>query len=83
MANDTYTGTKQIIEHVHSNYGITYTLTDFSDLTAIEKSITDKTKAILLETPTNPTMKVFDIQEISKICKKKNILLIVDNTTSL
>ena len=48
----------------------------------IENCIKNNTKAILMETPANPTMKVYDIQEISKICKKHNILLIVDNTTA-
>ena len=57
--------------------------TDFTDLQKIENCINKNTKAILLETPTNPSMNVYDIHEISKICKKHNVLLIVDNTTAM
>ena len=46
----------------------------------VEKAIEKNTKMIYIETPTNPMMKIADIEEISKIAKKNNCILVVDNT---
>jgi len=53
---------------------------DFANIDKFKKAFTDKTKVVWLETPTNPTLKVFDIEAISKVCKPKKVLLSVDNT---
>jgi len=53
---------------------------DFSDINAFKKQLKPNTKMVWLETPTNPTLKVFDIEKISKACKAHGALLIVDNT---
>ena len=58
------------------------TIEDLKNLEKVEKLITPKTKLIWVETPTNPMINVIDIAAISKICKKNNILLGVDNTFS-
>ena len=52
------------------------------DLSNVENLITDKTKLIWVETPTNPMINVIDIKGLSDICKSNNILLGVDNTFS-
>jgi len=60
--------------------GIHVTFLDFDDPAAVRAAITKKTKLLWAETPTNPTLKIFDIRAIAKICKEKNVLLAVDNT---
>ena len=47
---------------------------------AVEKAITDQTKALYIETPSNPTMQVTDLAEMSRLATKHGLLLIVDNT---
>lgn len=82
LSNDTYTGTKKYLYKGCESFGIKSVQVDYSDLEQIEKNINTNTKAVLLETPCNPSMKVHDMQEISKLCKKHNLLLVVDNTTA-
>ena len=53
---------------------------DLSDLKAVEAAITDKTRMLWVETPTNPLMKLADIAALSKVAKAHNLLLVVDNT---
>ncbi|MDL4843051.1 methionine biosynthesis PLP-dependent protein [Aquibacillus rhizosphaerae] len=77
---DVYGGTYRILEQYTNSYNIktTYTVLDDSELT--EKYITNKTKAIFIETPTNPLMEEINIEELAKLARKYNLLLIVDNT---
>lgn len=78
--NDIYGGAFRLFEKVYKKFGITVTYVDMSDLTAIHRSITLKTKLIWLETPTNPTLKVADIPAIAAIAQRYKLLLAVDNT---
>jgi len=78
--DDLYGGTIRLMKNVLSKNGITTTFVETDNLKNIENAITEKTKMIYIETPTNPMMKVSDIQEISKIAKKNNCILVVDNT---
>lgn len=78
--NDLYGGSIRLFNNISKKNGLVFDYDDFSDLVRVENLITEKTKAIFVETPTNPMMNVCDIAEISKICKKHNLLLIVDNT---
>ena len=58
-----------------------FTFIDMGNPELVEKSITNKTKIIWLESPTNPTLKITDIKSIAEITKKyENIWLVVDNT---
>ena len=77
--NDLYGGSIRLFEHISEKNGITFSHIDcFRD--SIEDYITDQTKAIYIETPTNPMMNVTDIRKISEIAGAKGIWLIVDNT---
>lgn len=76
---DLYGGTIRLFNHISVKNGIEFTRTDCSRAD-IESLIKENTKAIYLETPTNPMMRVIDIEKVSKIARKHNILLIVDNT---
>ncbi len=78
--DDLYGGTKRLFNSVFSDYKIKTDYVDATDLKNIENSISDDTKMIWLETPTNPLLKLCDIEQISKMAKKHNILTIVDNT---
>ena len=78
--DDLYGGTIRLMENVLSKNGITTTFVETDNIKNIENVITKNTKMIYIETPTNPMMKVSDIHEISKIAKKNNCILVVDNT---
>ncbi|KGE15900.1 cystathionine gamma-synthase [Sphingobacterium deserti] len=78
--DDLYGGSYRIFTKVYEQYGIKFVFIDTSDLKALEDAVTDKTKLIWVETPTNPTLKLADIEAIGKIAKKYDILYVVDNT---
>lgn len=75
-----YGGTYNLFLHTLPRYGIDVIFVDGTDLNAIENAITDKTKAIFGETITNPSLYVFDIEEVANIAHKHGIPLIIDNT---
>lgn len=79
-SEDLYGGTIRLFEHINKKNGLTFDYLDTSDLTKLRSLIRKETKAIYIETPTNPMMQVTDIQAVSKIAKEHNLLLIVDNT---
>lgn len=76
---DLYGGSIRLFNNVSRKNGITFSAIDCYR-EDIESYINEKTKAIYIETPTNPMMNVTDIEELSKIAEKYNLLLIVDNT---
>jgi len=78
--DDMYGGTYRLIEKVFRKWGITTTYADVDDIGSFEKAIRKNTKLIWIETPTNPLLKIVDIQKIAKISHKHNIILAVDNT---
>lgn len=78
--DDLYGGTVRLWNNIGRKNGIRVSLVDTSDLKAFEAAITPSTRAVYLETPSNPTMKVADISAISHIAKEHNCLLLVDNT---
>ncbi|SES91295.1 aminotransferase class I/II-fold pyridoxal phosphate-dependent enzyme [Anaerobranca gottschalkii] len=80
FSDDLYGGTRRVVDKVFNNLGITYSFVDTSSLDKIEKAITSQTKAIYIETPTNPLMKVTDIKAVSTLAQKYNLITIVDNT---
>lgn len=77
--SDLYGGSIRLFDHISQKNGLTFSAIDFSREN-VENYITEKTKAVYLETPTNPMMNVTDIAKFSVSAKKKDILLIVDNT---
>ena len=80
LTDDVYGGTFRVITKVLNRFGIEATFVDTSDPSKLEEAIKENTKAIFLETPTNPLLKVTDIEAISKVAKEKGLLTIVDNT---
>jgi len=80
VSNDLYGGTYRLFETIFNRWKITASYVDTSDLFQIKSAITPQTKAIFVETPTNPMMIESDIRAISKITKALGLVLIVDNT---
>lgn len=80
ISDNVYGGTFRVMDKVFTNLGLTYTAVNSSNIEEVEKAITPATKAIFVETPTNPLMKLTDLSEISKLSKKHNLISVVDNT---
>ncbi len=80
VSEDVYGGTYRMLTKVLPRLGIETTFVDTSDLTQIEQAIRPNTKALYLETPSNPTLKVIDLQGTVEIAKQNHLLTIVDNT---
>lgn len=78
--NDMYGGTYRLFTKVFEKFGIKFLYVDTTDVANIKKTVTDKTKLVWLETPTNPLMNITDIAGVAAITGPKNILLAVDNT---
>ena len=79
LTEDLYGGTLRLGE-LFSKYNIEFEYIDTTDLKLVEKSIRSNTRAIFLETPSNPMMLVSDIQSIAQLAHNHDALLIVDNT---
>jgi cystathionine beta-lyase/cystathionine gamma-synthase len=80
VPEDMYGGTYRMIKEFLEPTGIRFSFTDFTDLKGISEAFTSSTKIVWIETPTNPTLKIFDIEEISLLSHKKNAITVVDNT---
>lgn len=77
---DLYGGTYRLLERILSRFGITATYVDTNNLRALEENYRPETKAILIETPTNPLMMITDLEAVCGWAKQKGLLSIVDNT---
>ena len=81
VPNDAYGGTYRLIARVFGPWGIEHTPVDLSDLDAVLAAIEPgRTKAVWVETPTNPLLGVSDIAAIAAMCRAQGALLVVDNT---
>jgi len=78
--NDLYGGSYRIFTKVFERYGIKFIFIDLSDATNVAKYITDNTRMIWAESPTNPMLSIIDIAALKKQIGDRNILLVVDNT---
>ena len=77
---DVYGGTFRLFDKVLKRYGLTFSAVDASDLDAVEKSVTPQTKMVWLESPTNPLLRVVDIDAVSEVAHSHGALVCVDNT---
>lgn len=78
--NDIYGGTYRIMKKIYEPFGLIFHFIDMSDISEIEKVVSKKTKMIWVETPTNPLLNIIDIEAVTRLCKSKEILSVVDNT---
>jgi cystathionine beta-lyase/cystathionine gamma-synthase len=79
-ANDMYGGTYRLFSKVFEKFGIIFTYVDTTNVANIQSAVSNRTKLIWIETPTNPLMNITDIEAVATIAKANNILLCVDNT---
>ena len=80
LGDDVYGGTFRLLHQVFEKSGLRYTLVETSKPETITAAIKPETKAIFLETPTNPLLKITDIAQVVNIAKAHDLLTIVDNT---
>jgi cystathionine beta-lyase len=78
--NDLYGGSYRLFTEVFEKYGLVFHFVDMQKMENIREKINKKTKLIWLETPTNPTLKLIDIQAVVNLVKDMDILVAVDNT---
>ena len=79
--DDLYGGSVRLFNEIKSiSQGIKISYVDMSNIENIEKEISDNTKMLFIETPTNPLLKISDLQKISELAKNRNILTVCDNT---
>lgn len=80
VQNDIYGGTRNLLEEHFENYSIEYSFTEGLHVSDFEKMIQPNTKMIYIETPSNPLLKLVDIQAVADLAKSKNIVSAIDNT---
>ncbi|WP_298824186.1 bifunctional cystathionine gamma-lyase/homocysteine desulfhydrase [uncultured Planococcus sp.] len=80
LTDDVYGGTYRVINKVLNRFGLEFTFVDTGNLAEVEAAVKENTKAIFIETPTNPLLKVTDIEAVAAFAKSKDLLTIVDNT---
>ncbi|HSU79467.1 MAG TPA: bifunctional cystathionine gamma-lyase/homocysteine desulfhydrase [Candidatus Angelobacter sp.] len=82
LTDDVYGGTYRVMTKVLDRFGLSSTFVDSSDPDKVKEAIQENTKAIYVETPTNPLLKITDLKKMAQIAKEHQLLLIVDNTFS-
>ena len=80
ISDDIYGGTYRLLEQIFGGFGIRFLLTDFGDPAAVEAKLSERTKMVYFETPTNPMMRVADIRRIAALAKRAGAVTVVDNT---
>lgn len=80
LGDDVYGGTYRLLNSVMKKQGLTFTIVDTSNPEEIIAAIKPTTKAVYLESPSNPLLKISDIALIARLAKENNLLTIVDNT---
>ena len=78
--DDIYGGAYRLFTHVYEKLGIKVNYVDATEVENVANAVSIKTKLVWIESPTNPTLKISDIEAISKVAKSVNALLVVDNT---
>ncbi|KGX92964.1 cystathionine beta-lyase [Pontibacillus halophilus JSM 076056 = DSM 19796] len=80
VSEDVYGGTYRFVTEVLSRYGIEHTFVDLTKLDQLKKSFQPNTKAVYIETPSNPLLKVTDVSSVSELAHEHHALSIIDNT---
>nr|WP_211662834.1 cystathionine gamma-synthase [Mycolicibacter kumamotonensis] len=80
IPDDAYGGTFRLIDKVFTGWGVAHTPVPLSDLDAVRGALTDKTRLIWVETPTNPLLSISDIEAIAAIGRQSGAKVLVDNT---
>jgi len=78
--DDLYGGTRRLFNETLTKFGLKFTYVDARETRNIERAIGQRTRVIWLETPTNPLLKLCDVQAISEVASRRGIITVVDNT---
>lgn len=78
--NDLYGGSYRLFTKVFEPYGIEFSFIDMTNLGDVKQAIKNNTKLIWIETPTNPLLRIIDINSVTKLIKDRDIISVVDNT---
>jgi cystathionine beta-lyase/cystathionine gamma-synthase len=78
--HDLYGGVPRLFNQVLSSFGLEFTYVNTTDPANVERAIQKNTRMVYIETPTNPLMALTDIRAVSKVCRRKKVELVVDNT---
>ena len=78
--NDLYGGTPRLFNQVLADFGLQFSYVDTSDAGNVETALRRNTRMVYIETPTNPLMRLSDIAAIGRICRRRKVDLVVDNT---
>ena len=79
-SHNVYGGVPRLFNQILTHYGLEFTYVDTSDVRQVENAIRKTTRYCYVETPTNPLMTISDLSAIARVCHKKNVELVVDNT---
>src|SRR5258708_25910246 len=80
LNDDVYGGTARLFNRVLTRYGYTFTAVDARDPEAVHEAMTERTRLVWLESPTNPLLRLVDIREVAAIARDRGALTVVDNT---
>ncbi|GAB2782611.1 cystathionine gamma-synthase [Rhabdobacter roseus] len=78
--NDLYGGTYRIMKRIFEPFGLVFRFVDMSQAGTVEAAITDQTRMIWIETPTNPLLKIIDVAAVAALARARGIMSVVDNT---
>ncbi len=80
VSEDLYGGTYRVLDQVFGKFGLTASYVDTADTAAVATACTDATRALLIETPGNPLLGIADLPALVRLCRARQLLLLVDNT---
>jgi cystathionine gamma-synthase len=80
VTEDLYGGSYRVFEKIFQQFGLSFSYVDTSDLALVEQAIRPNTRAMFVESLTNPLLKVADVEGLAGLCKSRGLLCIVDNT---
>jgi cystathionine gamma-synthase len=80
LGDDVYGGTYRLVSRVMQDWGLEFDTVDMTDLEAVRKAVREETRVIWVETPTNPLLRVVDIEAVSRIAQEVGAWCVVDNT---
>lgn len=80
VSDDLYGGTYRLFSDIYARFGLEFDYVDFTNLALVQASIRSNTRALFVETPTNPTMKVVDLSAVGELARDRELMCIVDNT---
>ena len=75
-----YSGVHELANGILPRFGVESSAVDASDLDALAAAITPRTKALIVESPTNPTLEICDLAKVAALCREKQVISIIDNT---